>query len=421
MVLLFVVSQSGCGAGGAQDPDGGHPGGPRADAARMDATLDDAVAPDGHARDARARDGTIRTDAVWPESDGATLPVDGSASSPDGGSADPCATGMFTLYLSPGGQNWQAGTSPGQALATLGGAQAVLQALDPACDVEVRVAQGVYSQPSTTTWTYYHPPYVVRFMPADYQVGMVWGQFAGRPVFDGGGHGGYWLWMRGGVDAPYGASRVELHYLHVRHYVAGGLALVGNKDDPAQWNGHNRVYGMFFEEIGDVYGTSGPGYAGVALVNSRQNEIRNNHFVHLENGAASLGLIHGLYIQHHSYDNLVEDNRFERVSGDPIRVRDDSNGNIIRSNDFSFCGTQGSFGDWYCDQSQTCTGAQNVCAVQECPSYLNEFRQNQINCGYDDTFLPLFYFYQVRDCVPPGCSDPGERLVTASNVNQCVP
>jgi hypothetical protein len=107
------------------------------------------------------------------------------------------------------------------------------------------------------------------------------------------------------------------------------------------------------------------------------------------------------------------------ISGDPVRVRNFSNNNDIRGNVMTRTGEFGFYSDWYNDPSQRCSPAQHT-GNQECPSWRNWFRYNSLNCGYDGSDLPSFYFYQDRNCVPPGCDDlKDDRLQTASNQKKC--
>jgi hypothetical protein len=115
-------------------------------------------------------------------------------------------------------------------------------------------------------WTYYIPGYYVSFMPSDYKWGA-WGSFEGRPEFWGLGSDSYWCTLLAG---PVEWTRLTFYYLEVSNYARGGIVPEG-RSSPGKWNGYNSVYGMYFSYLGTKYASGAGGYAGVFLVNSRNN------------------------------------------------------------------------------------------------------------------------------------------------------
>ncbi|MFY0539265.1 right-handed parallel beta-helix repeat-containing protein [Nannocystis pusilla] len=325
--------------------------------------------------------------------------------------------GPFTVYLDPAGDDAHGGSSPDDAVLTLARAHELLVAAAPDRDVEVRIAQGTYVGQSVT-WTYYHPDHRVAFMPVDYADGDGIDDIAGRPVFDGDGAGALLT-----LDVASGEeTHLEFYYLEIQHYLHYGLYFRGDRLDPeGGWNGGNRIFGVYFTEIGSLHVPGEQGYGAIDLVNLRANDIRNNHFIAVENHPQKAGLMHGVYIAHHSTGNQIRGNQFTAISGDPIRVRDDSNANVIEDNTFSTTGSVAFYSDWYCDPdaNPNCTKPGG-----ECPSWQNEFRDNALHCGYGGEPLPTFSYIQGgADYVPPGCpdhfADGWKRLSTSGNTTAC--
>ncbi|WP_405090253.1 hypothetical protein OG767_21655 [Micromonospora sp. NBC_01392] len=144
---------------------------------------------------------------------------------------------------------------------------------------------------------------------------------------------------------------------------------------------------------------------------------QNNHFENLENPAPDEGLIHGIYLSHGASNNLISNNAFRWISGGPMRVRNDSNGNLVRENLFTRTSVDpvGFFSEWSC--SQSCATTYNQPA--ECGSHGNVFEYNTLYDGYDGKWLPSWHRTPAgADYVgPAGCSNDGEPwLETRSNV-----
>ena len=218
------------------------------------------------------------------------------------------------------------------------------------------------------------------------------------------------------------ATNLQFIYLQIQGYRTYGLLFRGNRNDFAQgWNGDNRIYGCLLTQIGNLANTGDPGYGGLDLVNSQGNEIRNNHFVNVENAPASAGLMHAVYLAHGSSNNDISANRFVDISGDPIRVRDGSNANQVIDNVFERAGTVAFISDWWCDMdaNPNCTKPTG-----ECPSWQNIFRDNELHCGYDGNDISTFTYFQGEDYVPDWCVDHASvdgwvRLRTSGNIKTC--
>jgi hypothetical protein len=170
------------------------------------------------------------------------------------------------------------------------------------------------------------------------------------------------------------------------------------------WNGSNSLEDMRLLRIGAKFTVDPDDYstAAVRFVNSRNNVVRNSLFGEIENDPAKAHSLHAIYIAHRSSNNLIEGNQFSIVSGDAVRVRDASDYNRIFHNSYVKAGDYG-YSEWYCDISRSdCTSP-----VYECPSFGNEFRNNDLVDGYRGT-IGTFYYHQGMDVSCP-------RLRTSGN------
>ena len=325
-------------------------------------------------------------------------------------------TPPFEIFVSTAGDDANDGSTPAKSVRTLERVHAVLKAAAPDRDVEVRIEQGTYAG-QTVNWTYYHPARTITFMPVDYDGGGI-NSIAGRPVFDGEGAGALLT-----LNASNGErTNLSFVYLQIEGYRTYGLLFRGDRDDFEHgWNGYNRVFGCILTRIGNLASAGAAGYGGLDLVNSRNNEIRNNHFLQVENESSSAGLMHAIYLAHGSRGNQVRANRFVGISGDPIRVRDGSSSNEVIDNTFEEAGSSAFISDWWCDKSvnSACTKASG-----ECPSWENAFRDNELHCGYAGTNIDTFRYFQGESYVPSWCVDHASvdgwaRLRTSGNAKTC--
>ena len=376
---LCLFGALGCGEPTESDPR---------DAGAVAAPPDLAVPADARVTDAETVDGGM---------------ADGSL---DAGGGPACPR---RYYLDPAGDDAATGADPAHACAGLARVHAAIEVDPPTCDVEVWIAPGTYRD-QRVVWTATHPEHRITFRAADRDQ---------RPLFDGctDGHcpGGTFFTLR--HDA---GEETNLHfwYLHVRNYQTA-ISLSGGRDREATSNGSNRIFGCYFERIGNVFDDSvSPSTACVRLVNSDDNEIANNHFVDVIN-TASGGLIHAIYVAHMSDRNVIRANRFQRSTGDPVRVRDFSNGNVITDNRFVRVGTHAGYTDWYCDHD-----ARTDCTkpTAECPSWDNQFRDNTLDGNWACDPLGAFHYFQddsTTGCAPPRAD--ARRLRTSGNTSTTAP
>lgn len=325
----------------------------------------------------------------------------------------------YKVWLSPTGSDASDGSQAAPVL-TLARAQAILRAVAPDDDVEVRIAQGTYVA-GQTTWDFYVPGHFVTFMPADYEVGEDVTGIAGRPVFRSNGSLGYWFVAK--LPDNYSGSdldaRLRFYYLQVERYGKGGLmfygrtAVVDGRRVPTTGVNGNTVWGMKFQEIGSAWGPE-QGYGALSLNNSSGNYINANHFRYIENADPFESYIHGVYALHGSSNNTIRKNSFYRNSGDPVRIRNQSHDNDIHENTLTLTGIQ-AYSEWFCDQE--CVD-ENPGSVRECASQGNVFHHNTRVSAYNGGYLKLWALFppDQNNAGPPGCPALTKpRLVTYGN------
>jgi hypothetical protein len=325
---------------------------------------------------------------------------------------DDSSTGMveiepLVLHLAPDGDDANDGTSWNDAVATIARTHDLVVEHDPERDVLILIAEGTYVR-QTVTWTHTMPEHTITFKRAD--------DDGPRPQFVGCDESGcaHTFFILNHSDGE--ATNLHFEYLQIERYRAA-ISLQGNRNDFARSNGHNVIYDCYFRRIGNKWNdnASGQSYAVVRLLNSDDNLVRNNHFVECEN-ATNAGLLHALYIAHNAERNHVIKNRFVTHSGDPIRVRDFSNDNSIEENVFIRSSATAMFSDWYCT-GDACTKAE-----PECPSWGNEFRDNELDGDYSCNTASTWHLFGPDAAT--GCSPPApdaKRLSTSGNVKTAVP
>jgi len=345
-------------------------------------------------------------------SDAAVTP---DAAPPDAAPADAAPTGPLKIYVAPGGDDTRSGLTQANAVLTLKRVHGIIAQTKPDRDVEVRIAPGRY-QGQKVTWTYTMPTHRITFMPLN--------DDKNRPIYDGclvenvtnpatQCPGGHWFILD---HAAGKETNLNFEYIQVERYQTA-ISLNGDRDAESTSNGSNRIFGCYFWKIGNVY-NPGLAYstAAVRLVNSDDNEIVNNHFVDIVN-TTSGGLLHAIYAAHMSDRNLIQSNRFENGTGDPVRIRDYSNDNKILENRFIKMGAN-AYSDWYCDHE-----VETACTkpAPECPSWRNQFRDNLLDGSW--TCEPVTVWKLFQDDYTTGCTPPAgaARVSTSGNVQQSPP
>ena len=187
------------------------------------------------------------------------------------------------------------------------------------------------------------------------------------------------------------------------------LSFNGNREDEDASNGANRIHQCHFYDIGNVFNPALRGStAAIRFVNSDDNVITESRFERVVNEQNRQELIHAVYIAHSSDRNLIEGNEFIESSGDPIRIRDFSNDNQIRENQFIRTGVLGAVTFWYCD------GPQCTKSTAECPSWRNEARSNFFDGGYECDRIAFFHYAKSEDAPQCGSVPSGDRRLRTS-------
>ncbi|WP_444922758.1 hypothetical protein ACJJH9_11030 [Microbulbifer sp. DLAB2-AF] len=301
-------------------------------------------------------------------------------------------TETFKVYMSAEGSDYSDGLSVSEPIKSLKKAQEILNKYNPNTSIEIHIAPGTYFN-QHVVWTYTNGKEIV-FTSEGFS--------KERPVFDGGGNFRTWFTLR---KADGSDSNLTFMYLKIQNYNTA-ISFEGNRVDISKWNSRNILYGMYFYKIGGAYSRFEYSTAALRFVNSRNNYILNSHFVDISNNSARAHLIHSIYLAHHSSYNLISRNRFVRNSGDPIRVRDQSNFNQVVRNRFYFSGYDAYYSEWYCSPEtsrEECTKP-----TPECPSIANEFRQNLLFKGYYGKVRLFKFFGSNGYCQPT-------RLSTSDN------
>lgn len=312
------------------------------------------------------------------------------------------------LWVAHGGDDTAAGDEQ-HPLASLEGAQARLVKDYPSGldrNVEVRVVADGRAYEEAVEWTFSSPDYTISFMPGAYRFGMRWSELSkkgGRPIFDG--HDACAA-KKSGANCRFFHGQVEnvrFYYLHVRRYSTAAFTLHHSA-------GHNLVYGCVIASIGNrpaAFHHLNIGMSGVGL-GTDHNRVQNNHFVNLLNKAGDERFLHAVYMNAAS-DNVVVHNSALRVCGDPIKVRNFANRNVVAHNRFRQTGDKGYFLDW------PDNGAGESC------SWMNVFSDNALESGYGGASVSTTTLYQgcakcdgaaCKECQDGGCA---WRVKTSNN------
>lgn len=332
------------------------------------------------------------------------------------------AASVFTVYMSTTGSSANSGLTSDKPVRTLSQAQQVIQKAAPKSNVEVRIQPGTYTEQGVN-WTHFISGRTISFLPTGYNYGKA-DQVPQRPKFVGMGKGVLLSAVRkdGGGD-----TNLRFYYLEIQDYLHYGISISGTEGKkgtlrrPLNKGANNNVfYGMYFNKIGDkATGSSSDdvGYGAIGFVNSSNNSVKNNTFSNLINTGSDAKYIHAVYMAHGSNDNVISANKFMNISGDPIKVRNDSNSTTLSDNIFTRTGIDSAYRDSF--QS----GSVATKLGEECSSHGARIFGNTMTKTYKGGFLHVFSFaqrpgeqrYAGKD---PKCSVGGQdRVKTWSNKN----
>ncbi|MEV4758256.1 right-handed parallel beta-helix repeat-containing protein [Micromonospora sp. NPDC049559] len=241
--------------------------------------------------------------------------------------------GELTVYVDPSRAvtaGARTGLAPERAVASVEAAQEILRARGVR-RASVLLAGGTYG-PMRVTWS--PPGGRITFGPVGAAAVTV-----DCATFDD-----------GNTNTEYGMT-VTADDVTVTGYVFqncrnGGIRAAGSSG--------NRLVGLTvtgntFRRLGSKF-QSGPGtgYGGVHATYTTGLTVQDNLFQNLEN-TDSPGSIHGVYAANLATGTRVVDNRFELISGDPIRTRNRADDTTVDSNKFWKTGAYAIFSDWRFD------------------------------------------------------------------------
>lgn len=317
----------------------------------------------------------------------------------------------LNIYLSPKGADTQDGLSATKAILTLKRAHELVAAQfkKAPSHVNIQLAPGVYYN-QTVTWTATNPLYQIRIYSAS---------ATHKAIFDGRSSSSATLGSQRSFfilkNSTGKATNLSFEHLAIRYY-AEALSLNGNRDDEkAGFNSNNKILFSVFDKLGSKFHVDKtlPAYAVVRFVNSRKNEVKGNIFSNIENHTRP-ELLHAIYVAHFSHENTFEGNSFRRQSGDPLRVRDYSNFNVITKNEFDSAGSY-AYSEWYCEKTESSDCTKKT---PECPSWGSIVRSNV----YRGSGLFHYYVRPNFQNANSACKTKapvqaeGKRLRTALNV-----
>ncbi|MEI6229063.1 MAG: Ig-like domain-containing protein [Candidatus Saccharibacteria bacterium] len=280
----------------------------------------------------------------------------------------------LNLYMDPNGVDTRDGLSEQSAVKTLAAVQSKLVALstNPAYiikNINVIIKEGTYTGQSIE-WYFVNKGYSITFRARE----------DGKlPKFIGDAGNAYtWFILKyGGGD-----SNISFRYIWVENYFVAMSLNGGANYTPTEaevkidsgkntsyyqyspkkdqiYNSGNKLYGMYFYNIGDKYTKPNPTKASWAVLNisnSRNNRIENSHFVNAGNviaGASSP--LHAIYLAHIATNNEILNNEFKNITGDPIRYRNGANNNSVHDNRFTNTGGAGYITEWRCAAIKNCS------------------------------------------------------------------
>ncbi|WP_146121053.1 hypothetical protein [Achromobacter sp. MYb9] len=296
------------------------------------------------------------------------------------------------IYLAPKGVDTASGLSADAPIASVARAQELVAEKASGYD-EVRVlfAPGVYRGQGVEWRTF--PGIWTRFMPA-------------RPgtavVFDGQG-GKQSVFFKALPGVPTGNSapvsmKLEFTGLTFQRYCEA-LSFQSWSDDVRRPGGRDVVVTRSnFVDIGSKFDPVRRGKlprggctAALRLQGVGHGRVEGNSFkniINLDNSETALktygrGHLHSIYISNMSQGNEIVGNKFDDFSGDPIRIRDQSDRNRISGNIFGSASDNTKPGDvhaisqWYCNDGVKACVERQV-ARKECASEDLELRDNRI-------------------------------------------
>lgn len=314
---------------------------------------------------------------------------------------------VLRVYVAPaarGGLDLKGrGYDESQPIASLGQAHAIVSAELAKMDrpVEVIFHGGTYVR-QTQVWKKFPKNYKIIFRPLNVN---------DEAAFDGAKVTNNFMTF---APTAAGPSNVEVRNLTFTRYLEGINFSAPNRDDVSKGISNNVIANNRFIAIGNMHapildknGKKLLGMAVVRLVNTSHSQFIGNYFEGINNsdgnGLPTGGSLHAFYVAHNSSHNQFEGNVFrDHRSGSAIKIRDNSNENLIIANKFDLVSPQ-AIQVWHCEINERGTSAQssNGCTkvtVPECYSHGNYATGNMFG-GVSEKYS-IYTSSRGTKCVP---------------------
>ncbi|MFE0838835.1 right-handed parallel beta-helix repeat-containing protein [Achromobacter insolitus] len=301
-------------------------------------------------------------------------------------------SGTLNIYVSPKGADTASGLRADAPVATIGRVQEVVAKSAQGHDeVRVQFAAGVYRGQGVEWQTF--PGIWTRFVPE---------KEGAKVVFDGQG-GKHSVFFKASPGIPSRTSapvsmKLDFTGLTIQNYCEGlsfqswadSVRRPGGRDVVVMHTTFNNI-GSKFDPVRRAQLPRGSCTAALRLQGVGYGKIENNVFRNIINVMQKdtalkrygPGHLHAIYISNISQKNIISSNRFDNFSGDPVRIRDSSDGNLVVGNVFGAAveekgaGTVHAISQWYCNKNVPACLQRND-ARMECPSEGLELRGNRI-------------------------------------------
>lgn len=274
-----------------------------------------------------------------------------------------------------------AGRGSSQApLATLQGVQEELVRLNKENRIQenitVYIHNGVYQNHPSVIWTF-RTGHTITFTSAE----KISSSYS-RPIFDGNGSA-FFLDYHNHKDRP---TTLVIENLQIQNYVNGITLRDNGAETPTK---NHQIRNMVFTNIGNKYQNPKletiDGYAAIRLIGVSNASLRNSTFKNLENTTGP-AKIHAFYLANGSSNNSIVNHQITNVSGDPLRVRNNSNYNTFDNIRMIKTG-------------QYALGLSEWRGESESASVENKLINSTVNKSYKNTSLPTVAFYDgVKLC-----------------------
>lgn len=271
------------------------------------------------------------------------------------------ASNRYYLYISPLGHDANIG-SFSDPIRTLNRANEILMQEMPDKEVVIRIKSdcGEYLN-DTVEWYYYDREHRTIFQAYPEDRNAVFAADNENPPFEG----FFSFYAQQGEPTNLVFSRIT-----ITGYPGRAILFKGDREnEPAGWNGFNVIENCVFKMTGNYWFPDRfVAYSVIGLTNSRNNIIRNCEFIKAANtfpdqsfsvdidsclikNTPDIGpnlVVIGIYLAHHCHSNEIVDNSFSQIAGDIIRIRDNSNRNIVSGNISIQSGYHGFVTAWHC-------------------------------------------------------------------------